>query len=58
LRVFELPDGRFRCRRSSTVLDEHDTLEEAVTHLRALAADIGPSLVFFHARAGDVRIIA
>lgn len=58
LRVFELPNGRWSCRWSTTTFDEHDTLEAALAHLRAFTDDIGPSQVYLHHHAGKVSLLA
>lgn len=58
LRVFETADGRGSCRWSTTTLDDHDTLDAALAHLRDVADDVGPSRVFLHARTGEVRLMA
>ena len=55
LRAIELPEGRWACRWSEVEYDRHNTVEEAVEHLRTLAAEIGPATLFVHHLSGTVR---
>ena len=47
-RVVELEEGTWACRRGRTTVDEHDALDEALTHTCALAAEDRPSQVRVH----------
>lgn len=55
MRVIEMPDGQWACRRGREVIDTHLDLERAVEHLSTLAAEIGPTQLFLHRLDGTVR---
>ena len=54
-RAMELADGRWGCRHGMTDYDIHETLDDAVAHLRELASETGPAVVFAHWLDGTVE---
>ena len=58
LRVVELSDGAWACRHGREQFDTHNRLEDAVTHLRALAAERQPAELVLHWMDGSVEHIA
>jgi hypothetical protein len=55
-RAIETVQGRWECRHGAWVFDDHATLEEALGHLRRLAADESSGVqVFVHTTDGQVR---
>ena len=54
-RAIEAHDGTWSCRRGLTELDDHPTLDEALTHLRELAKRHGPASLFAHWYDGRVE---
>jgi hypothetical protein len=54
LRAVELPDNAWACRFSGHEYDRHETIEQALEHLRALARTLGPAELFAHHADGRV----
>jgi hypothetical protein len=55
LRAFEEPDGMWTCRQGNRAWDSHQSLEEAVSHLREIADALeGPVLVIAHRIDGRI----
>lgn len=57
-RVIEQDTGSWACRRGRDDIDDHPTLQEAVDHMAALAAQHRPSEVLVHHRDGRVESAA
>jgi hypothetical protein len=56
LRVVELDDGGWACRRGLDEFDRHASLKEALRHLTRLAKRLGGECeIFVHPRHGPVR---
>jgi hypothetical protein len=58
LRVHEISDDTFECRRGPVPLDRHDDVDAAVAHLLDLADEVGRAIVFLHRLDGRVEEIA
>lgn len=58
LRVTEKTTGRWACRFGLIEFDEHDHVNDALTHIRDLAPDHRPASLYFHLLDGTVRHIA
>jgi hypothetical protein len=56
-RVIEQHDGRWACRRGSQEYDTHDTVNPAIDHIRALAADQIAAELFLHRIDGSIERI-
>jgi hypothetical protein len=54
-RVIEQDDGRWACRHGRQVFDTHLLLDEAIEHIRALAARQLPAQLFLHRRDGTIE---
>ena len=55
-RAFEAPDGTWSCRRGLTRIDEHASLNDALAHLRKLAAEEPvPGYIYAHWLDGRVE---
>ncbi|MFI5626734.1 hypothetical protein ACIA03_24960 [Nocardioides sp. NPDC051685] len=55
LRAHQLDDGTTECRRGVHSIDVHDTTAAAITHLLAIARDLGNAIVFLHHGDGTVE---
>ncbi|MDO7869012.1 hypothetical protein [Nocardioides jiangxiensis] len=58
LRVHELHDGTFECRRGREHVDGHGDADAAVAHMLDLADDLGLAIVFMHRLDGTVSELA
>jgi diacylglycerol kinase family enzyme len=58
LRAHQLDDGTTECRRGRHSIDIHETTDAAITHLLAIADELGNALVFLHHGDGTVEEIA
>jgi hypothetical protein len=58
LRVHEISDDTFECRRGRDPLDLHDNADAAVAHLLDLADQVGRAIVFLHRLDGSVDELA
>jgi hypothetical protein len=56
-RVIEQGDGRWACRRGGQEYDTHATVNPAIAHIRALAADQVLAELFLHRIDGSVERI-
>ncbi|WP_151082981.1 hypothetical protein [Nocardioides cynanchi] len=55
-RAIETVQGTWGCHHGAQLFDEHTTLDEALAHLRALAAELQPvGEIFIHPVGGQVR---
>jgi succinylarginine dihydrolase len=55
-RAIETVQGRWECRHGARLFDDHGTVDEALRHLRAMAAEQQRGVqVFVHTRDGQVR---
>ena len=57
-RVIESPDGRWACRRGRAEVDRHPEVDEALRHIRQIAAEHRPSQVWVHHLDGRVVLAA
>jgi hypothetical protein len=55
LRAIEVSDGAWVCRWGEREFDQHLRLEDAIKHLRAIAASVGPARLFVHRLDGTVE---
>jgi hypothetical protein len=56
LRAIEQPDGSWTCRRGREDHDNHESLHDAVEHLKTLAVEIGGAELFLHRLDGSVDL--
>ena len=54
-RVIELADRRWACRRGSSEIDRHTRLQDAVTHITALASREVNADLFLHHLDGSLE---
>jgi hypothetical protein len=54
-RVIERDDGRWACRHGRQEFDAHPLLDEAIEHIKALAARQRPAQLFLHRLDGTVE---
>jgi hypothetical protein len=50
--IVELEDGQWRCRYGLEEFDTHPSLEQALEHMRVVAAAQAPATIFAHYRGG------
>jgi hypothetical protein len=55
LRAIEVSGGGWSCRWGAKEFDQHLRLEDAISHLRTIAASIGPAHFFAHRLDGTVE---
>ena len=53
-RAMETIDGRWVCRHGRHHFDDHETLADALAHLRELAQPAGRAWLFAHYEDGEV----
>jgi hypothetical protein len=54
-RVVEVGDRQWQCRWGVETYDEHQTITDALDHIRIVAAEHGPATFFVHRRSGSVE---
>ncbi|HET8619251.1 MAG TPA: DUF2188 domain-containing protein [Acidimicrobiales bacterium] len=57
-RVIESADGWWACRRGRAEVDRHAEIDEALRHIRQIAAENRPSQVWVHHLDGRVVLAA
>lgn len=50
--IVEQDDGQWACRHGHEEYDTHDSLDEALDHIRTLAYENRPASIFVHRRDG------
>ena len=54
-RVVEVGHDQWQCRWGAETYDEHQTMTDALAHVRLIAAEHGPSTFFVHRLGGSVE---
>jgi hypothetical protein len=55
LRAIEQQDGEWRCSHGRTVFDQHDSLPDALQHLRTIGETMRPADLIIHWLDGGIN---